>query len=152
MRMTIPPAIACCVSLCFFFSPLNAQLWQPEGIFGDVTPATFAPAAYEVDSSASAVYLFDHGIVSFDASYNNSERFSIVYERHTRIRILNKNGLGLATIAISAVHRGNYEALIKDVRGATYNLEDGKVVITKLDKSNMPFPSAQGGVSGRRLC
>ncbi|HXB93635.1 MAG TPA: transglutaminase domain-containing protein [Puia sp.] len=137
MRMTIPPAIACCVSLCFLFSPLNAQPWQPERIFGDVTPGTFAPTAYDTDSSASAVYLFDHGTVSFDPSYNNSHGFSIVYERHTRIRILNKNGLGLATIGISATHRGNYEVLIEDVRGATYNLEDGKVVITKLDKSNI---------------
>ena len=137
MRISVHPVFALGLLLCFHFSDLSAQSGQPERVFGDVTPATFAPTAYDSASSASAVYLFDHGEVNFDPSYNNNPGFSIVFERHTRIRILNKNGLGLATLGISATHRRDYNAEIEDVRGATYNLEDGKVVVSRLDKSNI---------------
>ena len=146
MRIAIPPAFVCGLSLCFHFSRLSAQTEQPERIFGDVTPETFARTVYGPDSSASAVYLFDHGIVNFDPAYVNNRGFNMVFDRHTRIRILNRNGLGLATLAISAVHRGSYEADIEDVRGATYNLEDGKVVVTRLDKSNI-FKDKNGYVN-----
>jgi hypothetical protein len=136
MRIGIPRAFVCGLSFCFLFSGVSAQPGQSERIFGDVTPETFAPTVYDSDSSASAVYLFDHGEVGFDPNYNYNHGFSIVFKRHTRIRILTRNGLGLATMGISVAHRGNYDAEIEDVRGATYNLEDGKVVVTRLDKSN----------------
>ena len=122
--------------LLLSFLETTAQSGRPDMSFGAVLPTAFSPAVYDLDSSANAVYLFDHGEVSFDARYSNYG-FSIVYERHARIRILNKNGLGLATMSLSAVHRNNYNSFIDDVRGATYNLQDGKVVVTKLDKSNI---------------
>src|ERR1700722_194298 len=122
--------------LLSFPGAIDISAQRPNMDFGAVLPEAFTPVAYDLDSSANAVYLFDHGEVSFDARYSNYG-FSIVYERHARIRILNKNGLGLATMGISAVHRNNYNSFIDDVRGATYNLQDGKVVVTKLDKSNI---------------
>src|SRR5580658_6725141 len=122
--------------LILLLSFLEAAAQPPDMSFGAVLPEAFSPVAYDPDSSANAVYLFDHGEVSFDARYSNYG-FSIVYERHARIRILTKNGLGLATMAISAVHRNGYDSYIDDVRGATYNLQDGKVAVTKLDKSNI---------------
>lgn len=146
MRKSLPAALVCGLFSFLIVSGVNAQPDPPSGIFGDVTPATFAPTAYDSDSSASAVFLFDHGEVTFDPAFNNGHGFSIVYERHTRIRILNRNGLGLGTLVLSAVHRGGYDALIDDVRGATYNLEDGKVVATKLDKSNI-FKDKNGYVN-----
>ena len=122
--------------LLFFLDATDVPAQRPNMDFGAVLPEAFTPVAYDLDSSANAVYLFDHGGVSFDARYSNYG-FSIVYERHARIRILNKNGLGLATMGISVVHRNGYDSYIDDVRGATYNLEDGKVAVTKLDKSNI---------------
>jgi hypothetical protein len=124
------------VILLLSFLDTRAQSVRPDMDFGAVLPEAFTPVLYDLDSSASAVYLFDHGEVTFDARHSNYG-FSIVYERHARIRILNKNGLALATMGISAVHHNNYNSFIDDVRGATYNLQDGKVVISKLDKSNI---------------
>jgi hypothetical protein len=122
--------------LLLSFLDTTAQSGRPDMDFGAVLPEAFTPAVYDLDSSANAVYLFDHGEVTFDARYSNYG-FSIVYERHARIRLLNKNGLALATMGISAVHHNNYNSFIDDVRGATYNLENGKVVVAKLDKSNI---------------
>jgi hypothetical protein len=122
--------------LLLSFLDTTAQSRRPNMDFGAVLPEAFTPVVYDLDSSANAVYLFDHGEVTFDARHSNYG-FSIVYERHARIRILNKNGLALATMGISAVHHNNYNSFIDDVRGATYNLQDGKVVISKLDKSNI---------------
>ena len=119
----------------FFLSPVvKAQSDPPDMSFGGVTSAAFEPEP--LDSNANAVFLFDHGETSFDPTYGNMG-YSVVYERHARIHILNSNGLGLATMAVSAPHNTNYRAYIDDVRGATYNLVDGKVVVTRLDKSNI---------------
>lgn len=114
---------------------VKAQPGPPDMSFGAVSPEMFAPVVYPVDSSANAVYLLDHGDATFNVDYNS--HYSTVYERHARIRILNKNGLGLATLSISAVHYKDYNAVIDDVEGATYNLQDGKVVVTKLDKHSI---------------
>jgi hypothetical protein len=122
--------------LLFFPATIHVRAQRPDMDFGAVLPEAFTPVVYDLDSSANAVYLFDHGEVSFDARYSNYG-FSIVYERHARMRILNKNGLGLATMSISAFHHKGYDAYIDDIRGATYNLQDGKVVATKLDKSGI---------------
>ena len=137
MKCAISLLPGCVLTVLFFFlDAIDVPAQRPNMDFGAVLPEAFSPVVYDLDSSANAVYLFDHGEVSFDARYSNYG-FSIVYERHARIRILNKNGLGLATMGISVVHRNGYDSYIDDVRGATYNLEDGKVSVTKLDKSNI---------------
>jgi hypothetical protein len=108
----------------------------PDMSFGSVSAETFAPSVYGLDSNANAVYLFDHGEITYDPSYEH-KGYAVVYERHVRLRILNKNALSLATLSISALHRSNAWTYIDEVRGATYNLENGKVVVTKVDKSNI---------------
>jgi hypothetical protein len=127
------PAFVFLLLLSLSHFAVKAQV--PDMDFGAVSPETFAPTVYPLDSSANAVYLFDHGEAKFDPDYYS--HYSIVYERHARIRILNKNALGLATMNISAVHYKDYNAVIDDVQGATYNLQDGKVVVTKLDKNSI---------------
>jgi len=108
----------------------------PDMSFGSITQETFSPAVYPLDSNANAVYLFDHGEINYDPSYEH-RGYAVVYERHVRLRILNKNALSLATLTLSALHHNNSWTYIDDMRGATYNLENGKVVVTKVDKSNI---------------
>src|SRR5580692_7745635 len=76
---------------------------RPDMDFGTVIPATFAPAVYSIDSSANAVILFDQGEVSFEPSYAGSHVFSYILERHTRIRLLNKNAFNLANFTLSTL-------------------------------------------------
>ena len=130
--------LAFALTLTFFLFPFlaRAQPGQPDMTFGGVTQETFAPTVYSIDSNANAVYLFDHGVVSYDPAYQHNG-YCIVFERHVRLRILHKNALGLATLSLQALHRNKTWTYIDDVRGATYNLEAGKVVVTKVDKSNI---------------
>lgn len=105
--------------------------------FGEVTVETFAPTVYSIDSSANAIILFDQGVVTFDPAYPNTHAFTYIMERHTRIRILRKAGLDKATFTLSTYRKGVANPSIEAFKGATFNLVDGKVVTTRLDKSNI---------------
>ena len=132
---------------------------RPDMDFGTVTPSTFAPVVYSIDSTANAVILFDHGEVNFEPSYAGSHQFSYILERHTRIRLLNKNAFNLANFTLSTLRKSSMNPpSIESFKGATYNLEDGRLMVTKVDKSNIfkdqngefnqekvVFPNVKGG-------
>lgn len=103
--------------------------------FGDIKVQDFEPSAYEVDSGAAAIVLADIGESKFEG--NNKGFFDIVYRHHKRIRIMNKNGFDEATISIPVYRSGNDEEKIDDFEAATYNIENGKVIVTKLDKGSI---------------
>lgn len=103
--------------------------------FGDIKAEDFEPKAYEVDSNAAAVVLAEIGLSKFEG--NNKGFFDIIYKRHKRIRIMNKNGFDQATISIPIYHIGNDEEKMDDFEAATYNIENGKVTVTKLDKASI---------------
>lgn len=104
--------------------------------FGDIKAADFEPSAYEVDSSASAVVLADIGESEFEG--NNNGFFDIIFKHHKRIRVMNKNGFDAATVAINIYHGSNgKEEKLEDLEAVTYNLENGKVVATRLDKGSL---------------
>lgn len=136
MKHVISLAFRLALTLFLLPAAVNAQPDPPNMSFGNVTPETFAPAVYPLDSNANAVFLFDHGQISYDPNYR-SNGYCVVYERHVRFRILNKNALGLSTLTVSAFHRKNTETYIDEIKAATYNLEEGKIVVTKLDKGSL---------------
>ncbi|HRI22049.1 MAG TPA: DUF3857 domain-containing protein, partial [Panacibacter sp.] len=121
------------ISLVLFFSA-TAQKNNLKIKFGDVKPGDFTPAVYMVDSSANAVILADIGSSSFDGSSGGD--FVLVYNQHKRIRIMNKNGYSAATIEIPLYVNENEEEKIANLEAVTYNLENGQVVATKLDKAS----------------
>jgi hypothetical protein len=109
---------------------------RPNMDFGVVTPETFAPTAYTIDSSADAVILFDHGVVNFDPS-DYDHRFSYILERHVMIRLLHKNAINrLATLTLS-LPKGGSAPYLETFKGVTYNLDNGRLVTTKLDKNSI---------------
>ena len=54
------------LALILFSSFVKAPPDPPDMSFGTVTPETFAPSVYGLDSNANAVYLFDHGEITYD--------------------------------------------------------------------------------------
>jgi transglutaminase-like putative cysteine protease len=131
--------------------PLLSSAQDPSDLYvGDVSARTFAPSVYAIDSSAAAVILFDLGTVSFDPSSNNGHQFSYILEKHTRIRLLRKTAFNLATFTLSAYRRGPANPEIQNFKGETYNLEDGKVVTTRLDKGNI-FKDQSGDFNIERV-
>src|SRR5690348_3408074 len=105
--------------------------------FGKITPADFEPKLYSIDSSANAVVLADIG--STEIVGNQKGSFSLVFKNFRRARILNKNGYDLADVTIPIYDDGKMEEDLASLKAVTYNLENGKVVETKLDVKGAVF-------------
>ncbi len=102
--------------------------------FGKITVDELVKKTYPIDTSANAVVLSDIGSSTVDG--NNSGWFSLINTRHTVIHILKKTGYDEANIQIPLYVDGSREEKVSGLKGITYNLENNKIVETKLDKSN----------------
>jgi hypothetical protein len=105
--------------------------------FGDVTEKDFATKIYSVDSNASAVVIADIGSSIIEG--NTKGWFSLVFKHYKRVHILNKNGYDIANVSVELYTDGTDEEKLDRVKAVTYNLENGKVVETKLDVKNNVF-------------
>jgi hypothetical protein len=99
--------------------------------FGEIPVEDLKMVSYAKDTSASAVILADYGQSSL--VYNSSEgEFTLLFERITRIKILKKDGLDWATFAIPLYKDGSTNEKLSGLKAVTYNLENNKIVETKL--------------------
>ncbi len=103
--------------------------------FGDITTKDFEQKVYAIDSAAQAVFLYDAGTAKYES--DGSAWFNIVYTYHERIRILHKNAFDIATIKIPLYKGERTEDKLDKIEAATYNVENGQVVKTKLDRQSI---------------
>ncbi len=94
---------------------------------GKVSPEEAALAQYEPDTTASAVVLYDYTYVCID--FNNVGEINKTVNAYSRIKILKEDGKSYADFSIPYANKGESVFNIKVV---THNLEDGKLVSTKL--------------------
>ncbi len=132
------PAIIC-VLFVFFLLP-ETQIFaqkkkEPVVKVGNIAPADFDPAIHAFDSTSDAVVLYDKGTSYFRESSNGW--FQLIFERHQRIKIINKNGMGAANFIIQQYRDSKSEERLEKLRAYTYNLEAGKVVETKLSDKDI---------------
>jgi len=109
---------------------------KPPSKFGEVTFEDLKMQRYEKDTSAAAVVLVDYGESAILYDQNNG--FYLNFERLTRIKILSKDGLDNANISIPLYHDSGDNEKLTGFKAVTYNLENGKIVETKL-KSDAIF-------------
>jgi Transglutaminase-like superfamily len=109
--------------------------------YGKIAKEDLAPKVYSVDSNANAVILADMGTTEIVG--NNKGWFSLEFKRFRRVHILNKNGYDIANVEISLYKSGQAEEKLNNLRAMTYNLENGQVVESKMDKSAV-FTDKQG--------
>jgi hypothetical protein len=102
--------------------------------FGDVPMEDLKMTVYDKDSSASAVILADYAEAYVSIS---SVHASLNFERHVRIKILKKEGLSWADAQIPLYYEGSNEEKVTGLKAASYNLEAGKVVETKMSKDGV---------------
>lgn len=93
------------------------------------------PVSSVVDSSTNAVILSDAGVTEFTG--NKKGWFSYVFKRRTRIKILNKKAFDLATVKIPLYVNGEDQEKLSDVSATTYNLENGQLTETRLEKNDL---------------
>ncbi len=108
---------------------------RPKIKYGDVKAEDFKNSVYEIDSSANAVVLYDYCTAKYEG--DNKADFNVLYKFHKRIRLLNKNSFDLATIEIPLYKGTSMEEKIEKLEAVTYNLENGSVVSSKVDKSSL---------------
>ncbi|HEY4107823.1 DUF3858 domain-containing protein [Puia sp.] len=102
--------------------------------FGKVTPEDFNVNVESLDSSADAAVIADFGTTSFEG--DSRGWFTLLFKRSKRIKIIKRAGFDAATVSIPLYVSGNSIEKIEGLRAVTYNLENGKVVETRLeDKS-----------------
>ena len=99
--------------------------------FGKIGPEDFQKKTYEIDSSADAVIIADIGSTEIVGNHKGS--FSLEFKTFRRAHILNKNGYEVANVEIPIYTDGRAEEELTSLKAYTYNLENGKVVETKLD-------------------
>src|SRR5688572_4603349 len=93
--------------------------------FGDIPMADMTMTSYDKDSSAAAVVLVDYGEAYIQS---NAGGASMTFERHIRIKILNKEGTEWANAIIALYKSGSAEEKVSNLKASTYNLENGKIV------------------------
>lgn len=118
--------------LCTIFISAQENPYQK---FGKVKPEDFQQKIYSIDSNANAVVLSDLGETSIEG--NTKGWFSARLKHHKVIHILNKNGYDMANFEIPLYTNGREEEKLNDIKAVTYNLENGKITQTKLEKSNI---------------
>ena len=126
------------VYLCFLFCQYNVLAQDKLPIkFGKVNLEDFNITSPLIDSNTNAVVVADVGNSEFIA--NSSDlTFSLIFKEKKRIKLINKNGFDAATITIPLyVGNGGKAEKLEDLDAYTYNIENGKVVSTKVEKSSV---------------
>lgn len=111
--------------------------YNPNKKMGKPTMDEMNMSIYVRDSSANAVVLYHGETVEY--SYIESG-FRITYNIKERIKILNDEGKDYANIAVAYRNKaGDTEdnEVVTDISATSYNLENGKVVKTKMTKKDI---------------
>ena len=116
------------VSLAFSTS-LAGQI--KEITFGEIPKEDLEMAEYAPDPSADAVILENHAMVSM----RSDEKITVVTECHVRIKIINTDGLDYANVELPY---GSDEKIV-GMKAASYNLEEGAVVQSQVDKKSLYY-------------
>ncbi|QKJ32188.1 DUF3857 domain-containing protein [Mucilaginibacter mali] len=96
--------------------------------YGKIDIADLELKNCDFEKDANAMVLFDKADTYYDSDLN-----TITMERHKRIKVFNDNGKDVANIRIEYISASHYE-YITGLDAETFNLVNGKVEITKLDK------------------
>jgi hypothetical protein len=121
-------------ALVFLLINCRAQDKSPVK-FGKISAEDFKTSVYSIDSNAAAVVIADIGTSSITG--NVKGWFSIEFRHFKRIHILKKSSYELADVEIPLYTNGRSEEELQGLKAYTYNLENGKVVETKLEKSGV---------------
>ncbi|HNW50477.1 MAG TPA: DUF3857 domain-containing protein [Prolixibacteraceae bacterium] len=103
--------------------------------FGKIDLTEMNMTRYEKDTTADALMLFDNGTSRF--VINQDRNFQIVFERHCRMKVFKNTAFYLTNFKINLSKSGQNEENLNNLKAVTYNLVDGKIAKTKLEKENI---------------
>ena len=106
--------------------------------FGKIDETEFENKLCPIDSSAHAFFLFDYGTTEF--RYNtttDSKGFQLYFNRHLRIKIVDNEGFSWGDVRIPLYQNNNSKEELLSIKAYTYNLVDGKIEKSKLERSDV---------------
>lgn len=115
---------------CVFINAKAQNVMPTTQAYGKVDKSDLELTSCDFEKDANAEVLFATGSVYFDQDYN------IVFERHVRIKIFNDKGKDEANIKLR-FRAGNRLEYMSGIQAETINLNNGTVVITKVDKKQI---------------
>ncbi|SRR5579871_1606279 len=118
------------LSLLIFLGTCLCAQEKPDAKFGKISIADFNLSTSKVDTSTAAIVISDIGECHFESV---GLQFKVHFTHYKRIRILNKAGFNAANITIPYNDKGTGGQHVYDIKANTYNLENGKIITTKLD-------------------
>ncbi len=123
--------------------PLTLSSQIKEITFGDIPKEDLEMDIYEPDPGADAVMLENYGKLTM----SDLSGVSVIVERHTRIKIINSDGYDYADFVY---YYPQWEK-VTSVKAATYNLENGEMVTTNLEKKNIYYDKSGGYINSVRF-
>ncbi|WP_349317405.1 DUF3858 domain-containing protein [Chitinophaga sp. MM2321] len=102
--------------------------------FGKISKEEFNLKSFEKDTGAHAVVIAEIGSSSFES---DGRELQLVYKVHRRIKIIDKNAYGLATVRIQLYREGLNEEKVRNLKAISYNLENGDITETKMDSKSI---------------
>jgi hypothetical protein len=149
LRKTKP--LLACLFICF---NLKAQI-NSDIKFGKIDPADFSLSADSFDSGANALIIADiasERFEKFGETYiYGGPRYFTIYKRFIRVKIINNKGFdaGNYQILLSSVNR--YSEVLVNLKGSTFNLENGIISETKLDQNSIYDQKYNNNLSIRKF-
>lgn len=104
-------------------------------------------AVCPIDTAAAAYYIFEKGSTDFvyrqttirSDDTGSDKGFQMTFRYHSRLKILNKVASGMADIELRLYKNGLDVEKLSNIKGYTYNLENGKIVSTRLDTKTVIY-------------
>ncbi len=108
---------------------------SPFDKFGKITNENLSKTIYDIDSNANAVVLSNVGDSYLEG--NSKGWFSLRTSVHKVVHILTEKGYDEASGQIRLVVTKNGTEKISSFKAVTYNLENGKIIQTKIGKNDL---------------
>lgn len=129
------------ISALFLLISIHAgPLWAQDKLpikFGKVGLQDFDVQSPLIDSSTDAIIVANVGSSEFIANTTDLS-FSLIFKEKKRIKIIHKNAFDAATVTIPLyVGKDGRSERMEGLDASTYNVENGKVVSSKVDKASV---------------
>jgi len=132
----------------FLFLYKGSVAQEQQDFSGIITPSDFNLSSPLINSETDAVVLKDSGHVTLEG-YEYG--FRTVFYRYKRIKILNKRGLDAARVTLSYSTEDNGGRKLKSLKAFTYNLENGRVNKTSVEKKDFFLEKEDGDINTEKF-
>lgn len=114
---------------------LSIILFCFHNLSGQITKELLESKTHPIDSSAHACYISKNVEIEYD--FGNRSKIMIVSDYHFIIKVYDEEGESNANFEISYYKDGGSKESVRNIKAISTNLENGKMVTSKLDKKDI---------------